>query len=183
VSVASYSTNMQVYIGGEPITNRSKTISHFYASIKGGRGEATRCGTGASGINGDIRGWDVGIEVTGFVNEFAGDTDEFHVSLTSGSNGEGRDQWIGSFRRGDVVTKHTGIFLVIGVGFDDEPIVMQFLDDTDRDDVYDSAIEEQHTSQADMTPSRYNLWRQMKGLSHYICADVELPGQWYQIER
>ena len=41
-------------------------MSHFYASIQGSRGEATRCGAKNSGIAGHIRGWSSGVYVRGF---------------------------------------------------------------------------------------------------------------------
>jgi len=44
-------------------------MSHFYASIKGSRGEATRLGTPNSGIKGHIRGWNLGVRVACFVGD------------------------------------------------------------------------------------------------------------------
>ena len=38
-------------------------MAHFYASIEGSRGEATRAGTKQSGMTGHIRGWDIGARV------------------------------------------------------------------------------------------------------------------------
>lgn len=58
-------------------------MSRFYADIQGSRGEATRCGS--SDIHTHIRGWNVGIEVYGEVDEDGNDV--FHVYKTSGSNG------------------------------------------------------------------------------------------------
>ncbi len=37
-------------------------MAHFYASIEGNRGPATRCGS-KDGIEGHIRGWNVGVKV------------------------------------------------------------------------------------------------------------------------
>lgn len=33
-------------------------MSHFYSSIQGGRGEATRCGTKKDGIRASVQSWD-----------------------------------------------------------------------------------------------------------------------------
>lgn len=60
-------------------------MSRFYASIQGSRGEATRQGTAASGIDGHIRGWDLGIRASVFGG--LADTDRFVVTVTGGSNG------------------------------------------------------------------------------------------------
>ena len=60
-------------------------MSHFYADIKGSRGQATRCGTKNSGIRGHIRGWNIGIQVYGGIDENGNDT--FSVYLTGGSAG------------------------------------------------------------------------------------------------
>lgn len=57
--------------------------ARFYGSIQGGRGEATRCG--ATGIEGHIRGWDMGVRVSMEVGE--NNQDEVVVYLTMGSNG------------------------------------------------------------------------------------------------
>lgn len=38
-------------------------MSKFYGSLKGSRGEVTRCGTLGSGITAHVRGWDAGIRV------------------------------------------------------------------------------------------------------------------------
>lgn len=70
-------------------------MSHFYATIKGSRGEANRCGTANSGISGDIRGWNVGAKVEVSrekkTNVYC-ETEEFdlvRVYKTKGSNGVG----------------------------------------------------------------------------------------------
>lgn len=77
-------------------------MSRFYASIQGSRGEATRTrqGTPKSGITGHLRGWDVGIEVMGFVDRDGNDT--FEVWLTSGSNGRKLGKYIGSYTTADL---------------------------------------------------------------------------------
>ncbi len=60
-------------------------MSQFYASIRGNRGEATRMGSRASGISGHIRGWDVGVRVSGW-DRFGDDV--FDIYTTGGSNGD-----------------------------------------------------------------------------------------------
>lgn len=75
-------------------------MSHFYASIQGNRGEATRQGTEESGISGHIRGWDIGIRVNCFVNKEG--EDECTVFLTGGSNGMQTSKLIGSFKKSDL---------------------------------------------------------------------------------
>lgn len=60
-------------------------MSRFYGSLQGNRGEATRCGGAESGVSCHVRGWDIGIEVRGYVNEDG--QDEFRVFITGGSNG------------------------------------------------------------------------------------------------
>lgn len=64
-------------------------MSRFFASIQGNKGEATRQGTEKSGIAGHIRGWDLGCRVNCAVNHEG--EDFVRISLTSGSNGNGRE--------------------------------------------------------------------------------------------
>ena len=71
-------------------------MSHFYASIQGTRGEATRCGDKNNGIRGHIRGWDIGVNVHGGHNDVHGDI--FTVSITSGSNRSGKDLFLGKWK-------------------------------------------------------------------------------------
>ena len=59
-------------------------MSHFYGDLRGSRGEATRCGTRASGISSHPRGWRVGVRVEG--RDGGGNYDVFDVELTRGSN-------------------------------------------------------------------------------------------------
>ncbi len=59
-------------------------MSRFYASIKGNKGEATRQGSEASGLDAHIRGWDCGIRITAVVNPDGKDC--FRVFKTGGSN-------------------------------------------------------------------------------------------------
>ena len=71
-------------------------MAHFYASIQGGRGEATRTGTKASGIGGHIRGWNVGVKVESMSD--SGQGDEIAVFITTGSNRTRADRLVGQVR-------------------------------------------------------------------------------------
>lgn len=72
-------------------------MAQFYAEIEGNRGMATRMGTKASGIQGHIRGWNVGARVCITHNEKTG-KDEVTVYQTCGSNGgSSRDAIIAEF--------------------------------------------------------------------------------------
>lgn len=74
-------------------------MSRFYASISGqAKTDATREGSAKSGINGHIRGWDLGIEVCGYDEN---GVDCFDVYLTSGSNGHRPPIFLGTARRGE----------------------------------------------------------------------------------
>ena len=75
-------------------------MAHFYASIQGNRGEATRMGTKSSGIDGHIRGWNVGARVSCYVGSDGKD----HVSfeLTSGSGYRGKSKSLGNFTTEDL---------------------------------------------------------------------------------
>ena len=57
-------------------------MSQFYAIIKGSRGEATRGGSKRSGIEGHIRGWNIG----GYIKcRHINEKDEVTMELTGGS--------------------------------------------------------------------------------------------------
>lgn len=73
---------------------------HFYGSIEGGRGTATKGGTKASGISGHIRGWNVGARVYVQHNGETGQ-DKVTVYATSGSGGGGLDVQIAEFTAED----------------------------------------------------------------------------------
>lgn len=75
-------------------------MSHFYASIQGNRGEATKTGTKISGVHGHIRGWDFGIKVDMYINDAGEDT--ARVYLTGGSNGYDADKLLGIFTEKDL---------------------------------------------------------------------------------
>lgn len=72
-------------------------MAHFYASIKGNRGETTRMGSKDSGISGHIRGWDTGVRVD--IRHSAKDgKDHVLVYRTAGSNGHAEvliAEWVG----------------------------------------------------------------------------------------
>jgi hypothetical protein len=69
-------------------------MAHFYASIQGNRGEATRLGSKASGITGHIRGWNVGARVD-VIHEDGKDV--VRVFKTTGSSGRGSSELIAEF--------------------------------------------------------------------------------------
>ncbi len=71
-------------------------MAHFYASIQGSRGGATRCGTPNSGIEGHIRGWNVGVRVDGEKDKDGDDV--FEVFATSGSTGAHGSVHVGTVR-------------------------------------------------------------------------------------
>ena len=68
-------------------------MTRFYANIQGGRGEATRQGGAKSGIRGHIRGWDLGVRVSGGVDSETG-KDVFYIYVTGGSNGHHSDRFL-----------------------------------------------------------------------------------------
>jgi len=71
-------------------------MSHFYGSMQGSRGEATRCGTKNSGFTAHIRGWDIGVEVWLRYDEKK-KCDVVEVQLTGGSNGRRVGRHLGTF--------------------------------------------------------------------------------------
>lgn len=76
-------------------------MAQFYADIQGNRGEATRMGTKSSGIDGHIRGWNVGARVEMRYNKKTGE-DECLVYLTSGSSGRKSSKCLGTFTAKDL---------------------------------------------------------------------------------
>lgn len=73
-------------------------MAHFYASIEGSRGMATRAGTKNSGMIGHIRGWDIGARVE--LSHVDG-RDVVRVYRTGGSNGY-RSELVAEFSNQDV---------------------------------------------------------------------------------
>lgn len=77
-------------------------MAQFYADIQGNRGRATRMGTKKSGMDGHIRGWNVGCRVWMQFNEQTGQ-DECTIDLTSGSSGcSNISKRLGTFTAKDV---------------------------------------------------------------------------------
>ena len=64
-------------------------MSHFYSSIQGHKGEATRCGTKNSGITAVAKGWDIGGEIECKFSQHL-QTDVVYLYRTHGSNRGGR---------------------------------------------------------------------------------------------
>ena len=60
-------------------------MARFYASIQGNRGQVTRMGSASSGIEGHIRGWNLGVRVEMDTDPATGN-DRLTVYRTSGSN-------------------------------------------------------------------------------------------------
>jgi len=61
-------------------------MSRFYANIEGqSKTQATRQGSKKSGIRGHIRGWNLGIEVSGYPTIEGSDLDSFNIYITGGS--------------------------------------------------------------------------------------------------
>lgn len=72
-------------------------MAHFYASIQGNRSERTAMGTKNSGIEGHIRGWNIGGRVYVSHNQETGQ-DEVTVYITAGSNnGLGMSKKLGTW--------------------------------------------------------------------------------------
>lgn len=63
-------------------------MSHFYATIQGNRGMATRQGSKASGIDGHIRGWHTGARV---IVEHIDGRDRVKIYRTGGSSNSSGD--------------------------------------------------------------------------------------------
>lgn len=64
-------------------------MSHFYASIQGSRGEATR--TGGKRMSGHIRGWSIGCRVECSIVD---GKDVINIYKTDGSSGHTPDELI-----------------------------------------------------------------------------------------
>jgi len=74
-------------------------MSRFYASIQGGRGEATRQGTAKAGISGHIRGWNIGLKIRCFVDSEGKDVCQ--VYKTAGSRGAGCEKLLATVKEGE----------------------------------------------------------------------------------
>jgi len=64
-------------------------MSRYYADIQGNRGQATRMGTAASGMQGHIRSWNLGCQVFCKPDNENAENDSMIVQITSGSTGSG----------------------------------------------------------------------------------------------
>ncbi len=62
-------------------------MSHFYGTLQGSRGTATRCGTKNSGLQTNAAGWRGAIQVTIFEDN---GVDRFKVSLVPWQNSGGQ---------------------------------------------------------------------------------------------
>jgi len=60
-------------------------MSHFYGTLDGSRGQATRCGTKASSLIATANGWSIGGQVTVRYDDALG-TDVVQLFTTKGSN-------------------------------------------------------------------------------------------------
>ena len=70
-------------------------MSRFLAVIEGQAGRSSRIVASNSGVRGHIRGWNVGVQVSGSAD---GPDDVFHIYATRGSNGAGQGFLIGVLR-------------------------------------------------------------------------------------
>ncbi len=61
-------------------------MAQYRGSLRGSRGEANRLGSKASGLIGDICGWNGGIQVVARSGHVQGFEDVFDVYITGGSN-------------------------------------------------------------------------------------------------
>jgi len=82
-------------------------MSRFYGSMKGNRGEVTRCGTYVSGITAHCRGWDVGVRVE--VNRDPEGGDRCHIYSTSGSNNSSGERLILTVKRDKITYDALGL--------------------------------------------------------------------------
>ena len=74
-----------------------KDMAQFYGEIKGqARTSATRRGSKASGLEGHLRGWNIGVRVVLEYKEGIGDI--IHIYRTSGSNGGDEDVLIATLQ-------------------------------------------------------------------------------------
>lgn len=60
-------------------------MAHFIGYVQGNRNIVSRLGHASSGIRAQAQGWDVGIKISGGVDDNGNDV--FHVYATKGSSG------------------------------------------------------------------------------------------------
>lgn len=76
-------------------------MARFYGEIQGkAKTKATRLGSAASGLIGHVRGWDIGVEVSCYVDDKGNDI--VTVYLTSGSNAKLPSKYLGTFNAEDL---------------------------------------------------------------------------------
>ena len=73
-------------------------MAQFRATISGGRGDASRLGTKASGIRAGVNGWNVGVHVRAFHDEH-GDGDTLNLYTTAGSVSPDQRTYLGKVTR------------------------------------------------------------------------------------
>lgn len=73
-------------------------MARFIATVQGQAGSASRLGSERSGIEAHPRGWNVGVEVIGYVED---GRDVFHVYATGGSNAASSRKLIGTVTESD----------------------------------------------------------------------------------
>lgn len=71
-------------------------MSHFYGSMQGNRGPATRGGSKASGLDAHIRGWHIGVQIMLRHNKDT-NKDEIAVYKTGGSSDASKEELIATF--------------------------------------------------------------------------------------
>ena len=75
-------------------------MGHFYGTVRGNRGEASRMGSKLSGMYAHIRGWSIGVAVELYHDTRTGH-DVVQVFKTSGSNDLRGRKLIATFSSGD----------------------------------------------------------------------------------
>jgi hypothetical protein len=76
-------------------------MSHFYGEVHGqAKTPATRRGSKASGLEGHLRGWNIGVRVVLKYKEGIGDV--IHIYRTSGSNNVDNDVLIATLNEDEV---------------------------------------------------------------------------------
>lgn len=74
-------------------------MAHFFARIRGNRGDATRLGSQHSGMTADVNGWNNGVTVKARFDPNLGDV--FTLYATGGSNGRTKRVKLGDVIAGD----------------------------------------------------------------------------------
>lgn len=75
-------------------------MAQFIARIRGQRGEASRLGSKASGIEAHVNGWNAGVTVRAY---HADGVDVFEIRQTDGSGYSGTNEPIATVRDGKLV--------------------------------------------------------------------------------